>query len=65
MSGKSDRFVGLRRRRAGRDSIAGNLTATMESSCSRCLSRNSEIKSHSIFFREHDEDLFEKTMSVD
>ena len=42
--------------------IAGNLSATMEMGCSRCLElAASEIrKSFDLFFREHDEDLFDE-----
>jgi uncharacterized protein len=42
--------------------IAGNLTGTMESSCSRCLepARNEIQKSFDLFFRERDEELFDE-----
>ena len=49
--------------RAGEEiRIAGNLSATFEQSCSRCLEpASSEIqKSFDLFFREHDEDLFDE-----
>ncbi|HZI51211.1 MAG TPA: hypothetical protein VFE29_05265, partial [Terriglobia bacterium] len=49
--------------RAGEEiRIAGNLTATMEMTCSRCLEpASAEIqKSFDLFFREHDEDLFDE-----
>jgi uncharacterized protein len=49
--------------RAGEEiRLAGNLRVTMEMSCSRCLEpATSEIeKSFDLFFREHDEDLFDE-----
>ena len=48
--------------RAGEEiRIAGNLTATVESSCSRCLEPAAvRSKSFDLFFRERDEELFDE-----
>ena len=54
--------------RAGEEiRIAGNLSGTMEMSCSRCLepARCDIQKSFDLFFRERDEDLFDEDQDVE
>jgi uncharacterized protein len=54
--------------RAGEEiRIAGNLSGTMESSCSRCLepARCDIQKSFDLFFRQRDEDLFDEDDDVE
>jgi uncharacterized protein len=54
--------------RAGEEiRIAGNLTGTMESNCSRCLepARYEIQKTFDLFFRERDENLFDEDQDVE